>query len=338
MKFRIVFFIASLSVFAWACQDKNEDIFEETPEAPFNPFDTIDYTLEVTNPDPVDSASFLGIHQYILAQTCNQPGCHDGSFEPDFRTVQSSYNTLVYHPVFKNYDPQVDGQPRLPARVVPGDPDRSMLYHRVAYDNPPGFEQMPATGIAIPDSQIGLIRQWIEGGATDAFGNPSMATSSQPNCYGVLGFLPNLGNIRVDTVRGGGMYNPFVTLVNQDITLWFLYGDNALLGEFSFGDNLGYNKIKLSLDRLDFGNAVELDMEVPDVPLEFPSVYSEPFNAFPIFYTQRVTFNPAALGFESGDVVYIRTYVQDDDHEEPTEIPELLTNFLLKNYFAFYIN
>ena len=327
-----------LAFFIWACADKNEEIFVESPEVPFNPFDTIDHSVTVINPTEIDPASFLGIHQFILKTSCAEPGCHDGSFEPDFRTVQSAYNTLVYHSVYKNYDPQVDGQEPLPARVVPGEPEQSMFYHRVAYDNPPGFEQMPATGIPLADEQIELIHNWIVDGAKDAFDNPPMATSAQPNCYGVVGFLPNMSNYRVDTIRNGFIYNPFVTLLSEDLTLWFLYADNSLLGEFSFGNNLGFNKIKLSLDRLDFSDAIELDLEVAATPNEIPSVYSQPFTSFPLQYTHKVTINPQTLGFSNEDIVYIRTYVQDDDHDEPTEIPEYLTNYLLKNYFAFYVD
>ncbi|MBK7268515.1 MAG: hypothetical protein IPI07_03030, partial [Flavobacteriales bacterium] len=29
-------------------------------------------------------------------------GCHDGTFEPEFRTIASAYNSLVYHPVIAN--------------------------------------------------------------------------------------------------------------------------------------------------------------------------------------------------------------------------------------------
>ena len=95
---------------------------------------------------------------------------------------------------------------------------------------------------------------------------------------------------------------------------------------------------QFSLDRLDFNNAIELDLQVSVTPMEIPSLYSEPFNAFPLLYTQWVTINPAAMGFNSGDIVYIRTYVQDSDHNEPTEIPEYQTSYFLKNYFAFYVN
>jgi len=335
---KVIFILFGFGLLISACEDSviNQDGME--PEVPFNPFDTVDYTVPVDNIVLPDSNSFLGIHNFILEKTCNEPGCHDGSFEPDFRTVQGAYNNLVYHPVFKNYDPDIDGMEPLPYRVTPSDPDLSMFYHRISMDNSPGFEQMPATGNYLPASQIELIRQWIEDGAHDAFGNPPMATSLQPACYGVAAFLPGQFDYRVDTIRDGNIYNSFVTFAAEEVTLWFLYGDTDLLQNFSFGHELIYNKIKLSLDRLDFSNAVELDLEVPSDDLILNSAYSQPFNGgFDLVYTHTVTFNPTDLGFSAGDLVYLRTYVQDDDHSEPTENPEYLTNYLIKNYFSFFL-
>lgn len=335
MKKTAILLAAILTIYA--CQPKNEDIYEELPEAPFNPFDTIDYSQTVIEPAVIDPGSFLGIHEFILSKSCAEPGCHDGSFEPDFRTVQSAYNTLMFHEVFKNYFAPIDGQEPLPARIVPGEPELSMFYHRVAYDNPPGFEQMPATGIPLADEEIEIIRQWIVDGAKDAFGNDPMATSAQPNCYGVAAFLPNVNDTRVDTIRTGQTYAPFYSLLNQDVTLWFLYTDDDLFGEFNFGNNLSHNKIQLSTDRDDFSNAIELDLEVPVTPLTLASAYSEPFVFFPLQYTHKVTFNPEALGFELNDLVYIRTLVKDSDHDEPTEIPDKWSNFFITNYFSFYL-
>ena len=332
------FVIVLLAFFTiWSCKSTNEDVFENPPELPANPFDSIDYSVEVIDPAEIDPESFLGIHEFILSKSCAEPGCHDGSFEPDFRTVQSSYNTLMYHDVFKNYYPPVDGKDPLPARVVPGEPELSMFFHRVAYDNPPNFEQMPATNIPLEDEEIEIIRRWILDGAKDAFGTEAMATSPQPNCYGVAAFLPNINDYRVDTIRANQVYAPFFTIVNQDVTLWFLFTDDALFGEFSFGQGLTYNKIQLSSDQYDFSNAIELDLEVAPAPLTLASAYSQPFFIFPLEYTHRVTFNPGALGFEADDLVYIRTFTQDEDHDEPTEIPNKWSNYLIQNYFSFFL-
>ncbi len=164
-----------------------------------------------------------------------------------------------------------------------------------------------------------------------------MATSTQPICYGVAAFLPDQFNFRVDTIRGVDIFNPFPTFVNEDMDLWFLYGDTDLYQNFSFGQQLTFNKIKFSLDRLDFSDAVELDLDASN-ELQLQSVYSQPFNQnFQIFYAHHITINPAELGFSPGDQVYVRTYVQDGDHDEPTENLQYLTDFRLKNYFSFFL-
>ena len=78
-----------------ACSDSL--ITEELPlpETPDNPFDGIDYSVNEIPSIEVDSSTFLGLHTYIFSKACNQPGCHDGTFEPEFPTVQSAYNYLV---------------------------------------------------------------------------------------------------------------------------------------------------------------------------------------------------------------------------------------------------
>jgi len=56
-----------------------------------NPYDKIVRnvdTVVTTEPDP---ASLEGIHKNIFVKTCANSGCHDGTFEPDFRTAESSF-------------------------------------------------------------------------------------------------------------------------------------------------------------------------------------------------------------------------------------------------------
>ena len=69
---------------------------------PINPYDGVNYGDTTIVIDTLSSASFVNLHKELFSPSCNVLGCHDGSFEPDFRTVQSSYNTLVYHTILKN--------------------------------------------------------------------------------------------------------------------------------------------------------------------------------------------------------------------------------------------
>jgi len=328
---KLLFLFVAFIVLIFACKDSVMETDLDPPAPPFNPFDTIDYDETLVPNTPVDSNSFLGIHTYILSSSCNQPNCHDGTFEPDYRTVQSAYSTLVFHDVIKNFPTNP-----VPYRVTPGDPAQSMLYRRITEHNPPNFERMPSSGNQLPDNLINLIKNWIEDGARDIYGNLPMQSSSQPTSYGLVAYLPNSNDIRIDTARGSFAYNPFLAPAGQEMDLWFLYLDVTENNDTIWGDGLSYNKIKLSTNPFDFSGAVELDLNVPLIPNMVASAFSQPLG-FPVPYYQNVTFNPADYGFEAGDVVYMRTYVQDSDHPNPTEIPTAESQIAILTYFAFVI-
>ena len=57
---------------------------------PINPYDDLDYGSTELVIDTVSPTSFVKLHRDILGPSCNVMGCHDGSFEPDFRTVFGS--------------------------------------------------------------------------------------------------------------------------------------------------------------------------------------------------------------------------------------------------------
>ncbi len=326
-----ILFTLSFLLF-YACSESFKETQIESPAAPENPFSGIDYSPDVNETPELDSTSFLALHHYIFSQSCNQPGCHDGSFEPDFRTVESAYNSLVLHTVKKNYE--VDP---MPFRVTPGSPENSMMWHRITEHNPPNFELMPSSGEILPDDYISNIRTWIENGARDIYDNPPTPISAQPNCWGLLAFHPELNDYRLDTIRGGVNYNPFAALVNQEISIWFTYTDsNELNNEISNGANLTYNKVKLSLDRFDFSNAVTFDLNIAADPLSGQVAFSS-FSEDVFDYYHNFSFKPTDYGFNTGDQIFIRTYVQDEDHESPFENPEDESIFFLKSYFSIFL-
>ena len=73
----------------------------------------------------IDATTFQALHNNIFIPTCANSGCHDGTFEPDFRTIESSYNTLVYHPVIKN-----DNVNSYEFRVKPSSSEKSVLWNQ----------------------------------------------------------------------------------------------------------------------------------------------------------------------------------------------------------------
>jgi hypothetical protein len=109
-------------------------------------------------------STFFHLYKTIFSTRCAVPTCHDGSFEPDFRTPVSAYETLVYHPVIKNNDHK-----DFRYRVVPYDTLHSVLHERITnccFVNK--NDRMPFTiGETLSTDEIGMITNWITDGAKD---------------------------------------------------------------------------------------------------------------------------------------------------------------------------
>ncbi|MCR9285876.1 hypothetical protein OAF63_00930 [Saprospiraceae bacterium] len=351
---KILIAFCSMAFLLYAC---SESFVEETidPTPPENPFDSIDWS-EVNPPElPVDSNTFVGLHTYIFSSRCNQPACHDGTFEPDFRTVQGAYNSLVEHSITKNYDPQVDGKNPLSFRVAPGSLEESMMWQRLTNHEPPNFERMPSSGNPLPDNLLTLIRNWIEDGAKDPFGIDPMQSNEQPNCFGVLAYVPFPGipglQYRTDTIRvDGNPFNSFVVLANEEADVWFGFLDFLDEVNYNFGENLTNTKIQLSTNLFDFSDAVEVDLEYVGSPKKSTDMFSLPAFQLPEIMNQlyepvigqnnpyhyKATFNASSLGFATNSIVYMRIIVQDEDHEE-TAIPEDSSIQPFAFYYSFFV-
>ncbi len=135
-------------------------------EEPENPYDDLVYPVETVDTSQLPAQSLLRLHQDVLFPTCANSGCHDGSFEPDFRTPQSTYNTTVGHLASK---PGPNGDRTL--RVEAGAANLSMLIYRLEQDLENSSGLMP---LAVePDSDwpakqaqyIEDIKAWINAGA-----------------------------------------------------------------------------------------------------------------------------------------------------------------------------
>ena len=132
-----------------------------------NPYDGIEAPItDSTLVAELEPTSLAGIHASIFRPTCANSGCHDGTFEPDFRTINGTYNTLVNQAVIKN-----DPQNSFEFRVVPGDPESSQLMARLTYDIDGNSGVMPLLtdpGSDYPENRedyIDRIREWIARGA-----------------------------------------------------------------------------------------------------------------------------------------------------------------------------
>jgi hypothetical protein len=98
------------------------------------------------------------LDEEVFQGSCAFDSCHGGPAPQaglDLSSTSAAFATLV----------NVDGEDADVVRVVPGDPDNSLLYQLLLV----GVEearQMPV-GDQLPDNEIEAIRQWIEDGAED---------------------------------------------------------------------------------------------------------------------------------------------------------------------------
>lgn len=293
---------------------------KDKQEPPANPFASIDYgTAPIdTAPDP---NSLVGIHKNIFQPRCAIPGCHDGNFEPDFRTPQSAYATLVYHPVVKNNEAGT-----FVYRVVPYQPLKSVLYERITnccFINQD--DRMPQDNIGVPlaDEDVLSIKTWIENGAKDVSGNvpsyPNFAPTINPY-FAVVDAATYQINYTAETNRIDSVpYNSFYLPDSANVVFAFIVSDDSTAYQ-----QLQVNQMKLSFDPDDFSNAI---------PYTAQYFYIPPPNETNYF---GITINTATL--PHNQIVYMRYFVNDGDHTDNTEFPTDNLPMPYKTYWSFYIN
>ncbi|MEO0469411.1 MAG: hypothetical protein AAF206_07320 [Bacteroidota bacterium] len=301
-----------------ACQNR----IEEPPE---NPFDKIVYPeppMPLPEPDP---ASLVGLHKNIFSVSCAVPGCHDGSFEPDFRTVQSTYSTLVFHPVIKN-DPNGSYE----MRVVPNSTAASWLYNRVTTEDQT-LGRMPLYDNPLDEAQLQAISDWINAGAPDMFGNPSTQPDRLPVFAGVAAFIDFNGfSYRVDSIRGGEAFNPFGTLNNREMTLWFgLTDDNTDL------ENLQDVSLSFSEHFDDLSNAITANASYDNQGIVIPD-YFGPGSAAQFHWFVKINTAIVPKGmFNNVSLTFMRLYAKDGENEEAMEFPRDTHPLEFKTYMSF---
>lgn len=279
------------------------------PDAPENPYNSVNYntdTNKITEPDP---ASIIGLHKNIFSPRCAIPGCHDGTFEPDFRTVQSTYTTLVYQPVNKY---TVNGTDSFEYRVIPKKIQESFLHERLTTTT---SDYMPSNGNKLTSAQIALIDQWIGDGAKDENGNEPVKPNNLPNVLGYVAF-DSVFVQRFDTIRKDGIaYNPFLLPTNKNFQLVFVLEDDE-----TPVSQLTVNQVKISLASNNFVAATS---------------YSASFLNIFGFEVYLISLNTAT--FTPATNYYFRYYVNDGMHPTNLEFPRNELPSYYKSLFAFYI-
>ncbi|MDP2175003.1 MAG: hypothetical protein Q8K70_03735 [Bacteroidota bacterium] len=271
----------------------------------------------------LDPNTIEGLHKNIFKPTCSNSGCHDGNFEPDFRSVESSYNSLINR-LTTNYDPN---NPQFGVRVVPGDAAKSMLLHRILEFIPGSQGKMPLTtdpGSDWPEKKeqyIENIRNWINAGAKDQFGNSSTNLDFPPQLGGLIAFvggsstpLPHLG------------YNPIVVPsgANQIKIMVAFLDDKTPLGQ------MGASQLNYSLNPNDYQN-VPFDLVKETTPF-----ITKGISGADVEYWFSLTLNISQLGLP-GDVIWLRSETTDNINPR-VFIPSSETSFNFKKYFALILS
>lgn len=289
-------------------------------ELPPNPYEDVDYLTPPTPVDTLQTNTIVWLHKNILETRCAAPGCHDGNFEPDFRTIESSFATLVYHPIVKNNQDST-----FTYRVVPYDTASSVLYERITNCCFAGTnDRMPQDNIGVPLEQqyVDAISAWIMAGAPDMMGEVRPMPNKKPVIEYFLAanstFNVDLSarNNRIDSVY----YNPFI--VDNAVTINIVpivNDDNTEIGQ------LRYNKLRTSYNPDDFS------VSAPGYR-EYNASFTNLGGAGQYWIVAINTAN-----YAPGSVVYMRYYTQDDLAGPIVEMPmsSMITPY--KTFWSFYV-
>jgi hypothetical protein len=288
-------------------------------DEPANPYADLVRTVDNDNPtaDNLPEGSFAWLHAKIFKPNCANSGCHDGTFEPEFRTLSSSYNSLVNHSVIAN-----NPQNSFEYRVVPGNAGASWLHERLTVDVENTTGIMPAVVDVTSDWDqysalyIEKVTAWINDGAKDIFGNnaPPLGSNAPPLVYGLVVF-PS-GNTTTPYPREEdsqyGIGSILVPATTVDIYV-LPYDDIALQTGFTTVDG------KLSSSVSDFSSAQNFSFGLTS------PISAMDFNDGPQSFYYKATVDLSAL--ESGDSQYLRLYMNDGVQTGLTEVPNSSSNY-----------
>jgi hypothetical protein len=298
---KLLFFAFLMSFVLMNCTEDN---------LPINPYDGLDYGNTEIVIDTVSATSFVKLHRDILGPSCNVMGCHDGSFEPDFRTVESSYNTLVYHTIIKNNLAE-----DFTYRVVPGDTALSVLHERLTnccFVNTNDRMPQDNIGNSLPKADLDAVTAWILDGAKDITG----AIPNEPN---------NLPNVKYYSVMNAtydsaysenraAFYMPFLMPSNEQVNFIFRVNDDQ-----TNAGNMLVNQLSLSEYADDFSNAITATS----------LIFYQPDKLWVL------EFNTATL--QSGKTYFMRYTINDGDNPTNTTYPNNQASFIYKNMWSFTV-
>ncbi|MEX1188828.1 MAG: hypothetical protein WED33_06175 [Bacteroidia bacterium] len=287
-------------------------------EEPLNPYDSIDYGTNENPDDTLNPSSITGLHRNVFLPKCAVPGCHDGNFEPDFRSVQSSYSTLVYSEITKNNENE-----DFKFRVVPGDTSMSVLHERITnccFVNQDDRMPQDNIGTGLPQADINNVSNWIMGGAKAPDGSIPERPDLQPliTFYFAVNTTFNIEystlNNRVDSI----IFNPFK--LPADVESFYFVA--AVEDDITPIPELLINQLKISTNIDDFSNAQNFTGQF----------FSNPANGDQFWLITVTTENLTA-----GETYFMRYQVNDGNHTENAEFPTNSTIEPYKTYWSFIV-
>ncbi len=274
------------------------------PDTSKDPFGTgVGTNNPTTDPEP-SRTSIQGLHKFIFQPRCANPTCHDGSFEPDFRTVESTWSTLVYQKVIKN-----DTDYSFTWRVKPRDISKSWLIERLSTDDVV-LGRMPLYAAPLTETEMNYIKAWIQEGAKNSEGQSFNLPNLPPETLGFRAY--DQTGLRMDSIKTQGFVSPFIIPRGTFSELRFVIQDDVTPTQ-----NLLDHKVKFSYSKEDFSQAIEMN----------PSYFQPGW--------MRVYFQDSV--FTPGQQVFFRYYVRDPDHAQVTEYPTAGTVWYAKEIFSFVV-
>ena len=292
----------------WGC--------EPEPKPIPNPYDKLKDSVLVFNDTFMSGSTIQALHSRLFEPTCANSGCHDGNFEPDFRTVESTYRSLVGQPVIKN-DPGGTFQ----ARVVPGSADASMLMYRLTTDLGGNSGIMPlalepnSLYTKQKDTLLADLRTWINKGCLSMSGQKPDPIDFPPTLLGVqvyqgASLLPRPGVYEALTASVGG----------PSLDLWF-----ALADDMGPSSDLKNCSINWSTDPNSYDSTNERSL-VAGTPILMKGLFGAT-----VTYNWHYVFDASSQ--IADDVLWFRITVSDAKNKDYS-IPNPNSMFFMKKYFA----
>jgi hypothetical protein len=171
----------------------------------------------------------------------------------------------------------------------------------------------------VKDEYILNIKDWINGGAKDMFGNTPQQANLLPRMEGMLAYITGQSTI---LARDGSRGSIFVPSSTSSLDLWFCVTDDQLVG-----NQLTYNKIKYSTSLFNFELQPEFNLDLQSSPLLENGYYGAQIVEYYHKYILDVS------SFNVGNIIFVKIYVQDNVNNV-TEIPTNGSEYQIVKYFT----